>query len=166
MKTLKRKSDISIKKLIFISALLFLLFIPYVYFGYLAFFPDLFSIVAAYWISADEKKSYSVIFISYAIALLRVIFGGNPLVGTLYILTGFIASYMPDMFKGNFPTVVILTAILTLLSSTIISVNLIIENPKTILLIFMKVVSSTLFCIIIFPFVIEEEKLRKIILIR
>jgi len=165
MRLVRNKSDISRNKLLFLSVFIFLLFLPYVYFGYFAFFPDVFSVLAAYWIAQSDKKALNVTLISYLLAVLRVIFGGSPLAASTYIIVGLVSSFIPHIFSGDFIGIVSLTFILTLLSSLIISFNVIVDKPETLLIVLIKLISSILLSILIFPFVIREER-EKITLLK
>jgi hypothetical protein len=165
MRLVRNKSDISKNKLLLLSVFISLLLLPYVYFGYLAFFPDVFSVLAAYWIAQSDKKNFNIILISYLVAVLRVILGGSPLAASTYIIVGLVLSFTPHIFSGDFIGVVSLTFILTLLSSLTISFDVIVDKPETLLLVLIKLISSTLFSILIFPFVIKEER-EKITLLK
>ncbi len=157
----RRKNEIDRNRLLFVSLFVFFLVFPYSYFGYLAFFPDIFSILLAYWISSDEKKSYGVIVISGVIGILKVSLGGDIMSSVFFVILGLVSTFYPDFFEGNLFSVLRISA-LTSFFSALFESNWVEFLPESIAFIILKVVITSVFAFSIYPFVIVER--RKIML--
>lgn len=155
------RSDISRERLIFISFFLILLLFPYLYFGYLAFFPDIFCVLVVYWVVSDEQKSFGAILISGLLAVLRVFFGGSPFAGAIYVLFGLASTFFPQYFAGNIFSVILWTPVITFLTSLVVSFDFS-EFFYSIFLSLLKLLSTTIFAVIIFPLLFKER--RKILI--
>ncbi len=120
MMTVKRAvGDISREKLFFISIFVFLLVFPYSVYGYFAFFPDIFSVLAGYWIVSDERKSYGMILIAGIVAFLQIFFGGDFLTSLFFITTALFVSFFPSIFPPHFIGVVRAVFILSFFSASV-----------------------------------------------
>lgn len=154
---LGRRNEIDRAKLLFLSLFIFFLVFPYSYFGHLAFFPDIFSALFAYWICSDRTKSFGVILISGLIGIIKVSLGGSFVSSSFFVALGLISSFYPDFFQGNLPSV-IMTTLLSSFFSVLFEANLLESFPIVILLILVKVFVTTIFSISIYPFVLIERR--------
>lgn len=161
----REKSDIDRIKLIFVSFFLFILLFPYSVWGYLCFFPEMFSIMVAYWIASDREKSYGMLSICGMFAVLRYLFGGELSFSILIVVVGFIVSLFSRFFKSDFSSVLKITFLLSLawsllnfpFQSALYDSELFVRSSLCGVI---KVATTVVLTIAVFPFVKVERKDR------
>lgn len=161
----REKSDIDRVKLVFVSIFVFMLAFPYSVWGYLCFFPDIFSVLVAYWIASDSTKRYGVILVCGIIAILRTVFGGEFIFSSAILVTGLIASMFPHLFRSEFASVLKVSAGLSL-------VWVLLNFPfhsighdewmvgRSLLCAFVKVLVTIALSVVMFPFVRADRSDR------
>lgn len=150
-------------KLLFASIFMFLLAFPYSVWGYMCFFPDIFSILTAYWISADESKGLRMIFIVGLMALMRTLFGGEFLFSIFMIGFSLLVSFFPRYFRSEFSSVVKISFALSLIWVIITSPLLSVLDDTYLLISIatcsgLKVFVTVVLSAVLFPFVKSEKK--------
>lgn len=150
-------------KLLFASIFLFFLAFPYSVWGYMCFFPDIFTVLSAYWISSDESKGLRMILVVGLIAVLRTFFGGEFLFSVFIIFFSILVSFLPGYFKSEFSSVLKISFSLSLIWVMITSPLFSILDDSRVLVdvlicsgqkVFFTVISSAS----LFPFVKSEKK--------
>lgn len=155
-------SEIDRVKLLFVSFFVFLIAFPYSIWGYLCFFPDIFTTMLAYWISSDRSKSYGMILIAGIIAILRTFFGGEFLFSVSMIALALFVSLFPSLFKSEFRSVLKITLISSLfwilLNFPLKNIEEVNNIGEQVLCALLKVGLTVVFSAAVFPFVKSERR--------
>lgn len=157
--TSTERSDIDKRKLLFVSIFVFLLSFPYSIWGYLCFFPDIFSVIFSYWLVSYRTSFYTMMFVCGTISALRVIFGGEFFFSVFMVLTAFFVSLFPWFIRDEFSSALRITLILSLIWS-VLKFPFGEDFLFSVLCVLAKILITFVFALCIFPFVKSERKDR------